>query len=350
MEKIEYRAYIKTRSLLGIPATDITNELLQVYGVNAPQYRTVAKWAALFKAGRETLEDDHRSGRPITVHTASNIELVKSIIQHDPHATFDEIVAESSINRYTVGEIINSSLKYKKLASRWIPHELTEKNRQERVEACQENLAKFKEGKWRLCDVITGDESWFYLRQIGHKSSNASWVAEGESPRTVVRRDRYEPKSMYSIFFKTTGLVHIDVLDKSSTITSNYYIENCLEPIKKELNKQRPLSGTTSMKFHHDNARPHVTKKVKSYLNEAGFTIIRHPPYSPDLAPSDFWLFDKIKTHLDNHADTNNQKRQITKILQDIPKEEYKKTFDKWLERMQLCIDNKGEYFEHLIK
>ena len=117
MEKIEYRAYIKTRSLLGIPATDITNELLQVYGVNAPQYRTVAKWAALFKAGRETLEDDHRSGRPITVHTASNIELVKSIIQHDPHATFDEIVAESSINRYTVGEIINSSLKYKKLAS-----------------------------------------------------------------------------------------------------------------------------------------------------------------------------------------------------------------------------------------
>ena len=43
-------------------------------------------------------------------------------------------------------------------------HDLTDKNRKDRVDACRENLAKFKEGKWRLCDVITGDESWFYLR------------------------------------------------------------------------------------------------------------------------------------------------------------------------------------------
>ena len=102
------------------------------------------------------------------------------------------------------------------------------------------------------------------------------------------------------------------------------------------------------MKFLHDNARPHVTKAVKTYLNEAGFTIIRHPPYSPIFAPSDFWLFDRIKSHLDDHDDITSQKSQITKILEDIPKEEYKKTFDKWLERMQRCIDNNGEYFEHL--
>ncbi len=73
----------------------------------------IAKWAALFKGGRETLEDDHRSGRPITVHTASNIELVKSIIEEESHATFDKIVTELSINRYKVGEIINRSLNYK---------------------------------------------------------------------------------------------------------------------------------------------------------------------------------------------------------------------------------------------
>jgi hypothetical protein len=56
----------------------------------------------------------------------------------------------------------------RKLTSRLIPHELSDQNRKERVEACQKNLAKFQEGKWRLCDVITGDESWFYLRQTSH--------------------------------------------------------------------------------------------------------------------------------------------------------------------------------------
>lgn len=104
------------------------------------------------------------------------------------------------------------------------------------------------------------------------------------------------------------------------------------------------------MKFLHDNARPHVTKTVKNCLEQAGITIIRHPPYSPDLAPSDFWLFDLIKRQLDDHEDVQSQKRQITAILQNIPKDEYRKTFEKWLERMKLCIDNEGNYFEHLIK
>jgi len=320
------------------------------HGDLAPKYRTVAKWVALFKEGRESLEDDPRSGRPITAHTDANIELVRQIIEINPRSTFDDIVAQTSLCRYTIQEIVHDSLRKRKLASRWIPHELTDKNRIERVEACRENLAKFKEEKWRLCDVITGDESWFYLRQIGHKQSNASWVGEGEMPLTVVRRDRFEPKNMYSIFFKTTGLVHIDCLESGKTITGNYYIENCLKPVVKEINKQRSTSGTTNMKFLHDNARPHVHKDVKSFVKDSGLTLIRHPPYSPDLAPSDFWLFDRIKSHLDDHTDVESQKRQITKLLRSIPKEEYKKTFDKWLERMQLCIDNHGHYFEHLIK
>ncbi len=193
MEKIEYRAYIKTRALLGISAKDVLIELETVYGVHAPKYSTVAKWVALFREGRTKLNDDPRSGRPITVHKNANIELVRAIIEENPHANFDILEEETSINRFTLGEIMHKSLGLRKLASRWIPHFLTDYNRKERVEACIENLNKFKENKWRLCDVVTGDESWFYLRQIGYKSANSSWVGEGESPRTVVRRDRYEP-------------------------------------------------------------------------------------------------------------------------------------------------------------
>ena len=78
-------------------------------------------------------------------------------------------------------------------------------------------------------------------------------------------------------------------------------------------------------------------------------TIIRQPPYSPDLAPLDFWLFDYIKCRLDNHNDAQSLSEQITEILEKIPKKEYLKTFEKWLERMELCINNQGDYFEHLI-
>ena len=74
MQKIEYRAYIKTCALLGLAATDISNELSLIYGDNAPKYRTVSKWNALFVDVREDLEDDPRSGRQITSHTKQNID------------------------------------------------------------------------------------------------------------------------------------------------------------------------------------------------------------------------------------------------------------------------------------
>ena len=47
-----------------------------------------------------------------------------------------------------------------------------------------------------------------YHRQIGRKLSNANWVAEGESTRTV-RQGRFELKSMFKILFKSNGVVHV---------------------------------------------------------------------------------------------------------------------------------------------
>ena len=206
-----------------------------------------------------------------------------------------------------------------------LPHELTDKNRQDRVEACRENLDKITKGKWRLCNIITCDESWFYLRQIGHKSSNASWVKEGEGPRTVIKWDRFEPKNMFSIFFKTTGMIHIDCMENGATITSDYYIENCLKPVIEEINKQRPTSSTKNMKILHDNARPHVTKTVKSHLNQAGITIIRHSPYSPHLALSDYWLFDLIKKNLDDHTDVKSKNVKLPRFFEIYRKKSIKK-------------------------
>jgi histone-lysine N-methyltransferase SETMAR len=135
----------------------------------------------------------------------------------------------------------------------------------------------------------------------------------------------FEPKNMFTVFFKTTGKVFIDYMEKGSTITAKYYIENSLNPVIERMSQLRKKSGSKNLKILHDNARPHVTKTVTEYLKKAGITIIRHPPYSPDLALSNFWLFDRIKQKLDDHQDVESQKSQITKILKNIPKEDYKK-------------------------
>jgi hypothetical protein len=221
-------------------------------------------------------------------------------------------------------------------------HLLTEKNRRDRVRICQENLAKFKSGAWRIYDVVTGDESWFYWRQIGRKQSNASWVAEGESPRTVVKRGRFEDKTMVCIFFRTSGVDLITYWDRGGCVDHKTYIDDCLKPLVRLIKTSRKTLGTKKLKFHHDNARPHVHQAVITYLKEQGFTL----PYP---TPSDLWPFDYIKQRLDSHSSSESLVHQITAIVKAIPKEEYLKTFHKWIERMELCIKYKGDYFEHII-
>ena len=108
-------------------------------------------------------------------------------------------------------------------------------------------------------------------------------------------------------------------------------------------------SGCKKLKFHHDNAKPHVHKDVAAFLEAEEFTIMDHPPYSPDLAPCDFWLFDYIKQRLSDHTTVKSLDKEITKIVSDIPRNELELTFNKWLERMRLCIKFKGDYFEHEI-
>ena len=205
MEKELYRFYIKTHTLLGINASLIYEELTTVYGAQAISSSTVQRWSKYFREGKMEIEDDPRSGRSVSKITDKitdeNIELVRTIIDEDPHSTNDDIEAETSLSHRTIFRIIHEYLKKKKITSRWVPHELTPEQKHLRVKFCRENLKKFSNNSWRLCDIVTGDETWIYYRQIGRKASNACWLDEDQSPGVVVRRGIHEPKILFSIFF-----------------------------------------------------------------------------------------------------------------------------------------------------
>ena len=74
---------------------------------------------------------------------------------------------ETCISRGIIERIISDHLQWKTLTVRWVPNLLTDAQRIERVRLCEENQAKFHQGTCRLCDVVAGDESWFYHKQIG---------------------------------------------------------------------------------------------------------------------------------------------------------------------------------------
>ena len=262
MKSNEIRFYIQIRFKLGIEPKDILNELKTAISDHAPSLKTIYNWISAFKKNPHSIEDKPRAGRPITAVTTQNIAIVKDLIEDNPSISYDQMIAQTSLSNGSLTTILHKHLYVRKLTSRWIPHLLSDDSKKIRVALCNENLQKFNENKWRLGDIITGDESWFYLRNIKKKETNKSWVKKGEEARTVVRRGRFESKFMFTIFLRRFGPVLITYLDRGKTVDSQTYIENCLQPIVTYLNKQRKSTGAKNIKIHHDNARPHIHSTI----------------------------------------------------------------------------------------
>ncbi|CAF1092325.1 unnamed protein product [Rotaria sp. Silwood1] len=130
MDNEFHRSYIKIRTFLGINAETIHKELTTALGSNAPSYATVARWAKHFHEGRENINDDSQFGRPISKLTDVNIELVRQVINNDPHSTYNDIIAKTALSRGTIERIIHDYLKMRKVKSCWVPHQLNDEQKQ----------------------------------------------------------------------------------------------------------------------------------------------------------------------------------------------------------------------------
>jgi hypothetical protein len=99
---------------------------------------------------------------------------------------------------------------------------------------------------------------------------------------------------------------------------------------------------------HADNVRPHVAKRVKQYFEDNNLKSALHPPSSPDLTPSDFFLFGHVKRLLQEKEfqTTEELLGGVVRIMANISLGTLIARFHEWLQRLQACIDGDGEYVE----
>ena len=102
---------------------------------------------------------------------------------------------------------------------------------------------------------------------------------------------------MASVFWDMHGILLIDFLPKGQTINSDYYVA-LLDRLEDAIMKKSPEMAKKKPLFQQDNAPVHKSMKTMVKLNDLRFELPPHPPYSPDLAPSDFYLFADLKKML----------------------------------------------------
>jgi len=107
-------------------------------------------------------------------------------------------------------------------------------------------------------------------------------------------------------FWDSQGVIYIEYLKKGKTVTGLYYAE-LLGRFAAELQNIRPHLAKKKVLFHHDNAPAHISALAKAKLVELGYELLPHPPYSPDVAPCDFFLFPNLKKSLAEQKLASNE-------------------------------------------
>jgi histone-lysine N-methyltransferase SETMAR len=103
---------------------------------------------------------------------------------------------------------------------------------------------------------------------------------------------------MLIAFFESEDLVHHEFLPQRQTMNQTVYITvlQCLRDAVHRKGPHKWFSGTWLL--HHDNAQCHAALSVREFLAKHSISVVPHLPYSPDLAPCDFFLFPKLKSTL----------------------------------------------------
>jgi histone-lysine N-methyltransferase SETMAR len=98
--------------------------------------------------------------------------------------------------------------------------------------------------------------------------------------------------------WNVNGPILVRFQEKGQTVTSARYSDMLVNELKPTIRSKRRGLLSKRVLLHHDNARPHTAARTVDKLHALKFEVFEHPPYSPDLAPSDFHLFGPMKEHL----------------------------------------------------
>jgi transposase len=214
----------------------------------------------------------------------------------------------------------------------WVPHKLSDAHKKLRVDISRQLLdviAHAKHQSWKF--FLTGDESWFYFQT----DYTRVWLLPESEPPKRVRQTINTQEAMVTIFWSPLGFPILEALGKRKTFASDYFYETIAPQFVEYAPMESRQARGRRLTIHMDNASPHRSKQTTDFLSSLRLISAPHPPHSPDLAPSDFYLFGKVKNLLmgKEFESADETLQAIARIVHSIPRSELDSVFKEWERR-----------------
>ena len=342
------RTNLKFLVRLGKKPTEALKLLQDVYGDDAMSRTRVFEWHRRFKEGRDDVKDDPRSGIPSTSTTEENVEIVRQKVLGDRRLTVRMTANELDMNSERVWTITTKHLGMRKICAKMVPRLLNEQQKERRVQVCHDILEELETEPNLLGRVITSGESWIFEYDPETKRQSLQWKSPTSPRPKKARMSKSKIKVMLIAFFDVRGIVHTEFMPQGHTINQHIYRDVLRRLMRSVREKRRELYEKKSWLLHHNNAPVHNALSIREFLAKNNIAVLEQPPYSPDLAPCDFFLFPKPKKVMKEtrFPDVQAIKRAVTKELQAIPKKSFQECMEAWQRRMEKCVRAHGDYFE----
>ncbi|XP_033213941.1 uncharacterized protein LOC117171005 [Belonocnema kinseyi] len=165
--------------------------LEKCFGSYALKKTAVYQWHERFKNGRESINDDDRSGRPSTSKADENVDKVQKMLAEN--------------------HIIVNDLGLRLVAAKLVPKDLNFMQKKDRVNIAQDMLSKGETDPAFIKHIITGDETWVYEYDTQSRHQASEWRLPDEPRPKKPRRFQSKKKVMLTVFMDYNGLEkHLD--------------------------------------------------------------------------------------------------------------------------------------------
>jgi histone-lysine N-methyltransferase SETMAR len=182
--------------------------------------------------------------------------------------------------------------------------------------------------------LVTGDESWFFFTY----SPRRMWILTRDDMATKRRPDIHTKKSMFTVLWNPLGFCVVDTLRTDAKKESDYFTTNVLAAVERKVFPTGRNPHAKPLTIHLDNCSIHTIRTTEENVRQHNIIRLKHPPYSTNLAPSDFYLFPTIKEKPINIQMAHEQDlfSRLHEILNGISGKELDKVFRTWINRLMI--------------
>jgi len=208
-------------------------------------------------------------------------------------------------------------------------------------------------GEEFLRQVVTGGETWIQYVNPETREQAMRWLHTHCAPNKPkkFKQTFSDRKTMVTVFWDSEGVLLTEFMEPGTTKNAAVHCET-LRKLRRAIQNKRQGMLTKGVALLHDSARPHHTAAcTKTLIEEFNWDILDHPPYSPDLAPSDNHLFPSMKSFIASQRFGSSAELMngVNQWVNSLAAPFFKEGIQKLVPYYKKCIETNGDYIRKII-